>query len=300
LKHCFPKKAIKTGEGYTKIQSQLWHSNVSVKSILYQLATTYSVIDPTITSPSAPSDDAVPARDDELDEIEQDLSLRDSSETQGEATQYALSKVGKGTKGKFKKFCNDDRLDKIRRNQRTLNHIPKLMSSYKDEETTAPTSAKSITQKLPEQRATRSSKKKGIKRKTRSMSAQSGDVVAVDVSGGAKKKSATDADESSSEPTKKKKRSLPRCVLCTELSTGEEYKSIPQTATYCPTCTVHLCPRVIGKSKFSCYEKWHRVKDLKQLLRCKGVTPKTSKPLRTSPRKQNAPSTSPLKKKPSS
>ena len=71
---------------------------------------------------------------------------------------------------------------------------------------------------------------------------------------------------------------MPRCVLCTAESYGQgkaAYNKVSRTYMYFPTCMVNLCVNAKGNRKYSCYDRWHNVKEggLKGLLRCQNVTP---------------------------
>ena len=110
----------------------------------------------------------------------------------------------------------------------------------------------------------------------------------------------SESGEASSEsPKNKKKKESPysssvRCVLCTKIhGSALAY----QTKYRCPTCCVFLC-RIEGRgrSKTSCFEKWHSVTKLDQLCKKKTVQP-AQQPTRTSPRRPKKPRTSPRKTK---
>merc|ERR1711933_201214 len=85
-------------------------------------------------------------------------------------------------------------------------------------------------------------------------------------------------------PKKKKtdRKESTRCALCVGLLGSSKAK---KTVYFCPTCGVYLCNRRRGKSKSTCFKKWHTCTHLGSLT--KKNTAMTPAP-RTSPRRKKA------------
>ena len=215
MKHCFPTVNVPYGMGYGKIQSSLWHSNLTVKDVLYDLGSNYVIINPVRGFARSPACGDCSSATYVQHGIDMELTARDRRQWQMKARNYCQEKCGLGKRYKFKKFCSDDLLQKIRLD-RTLTHIPKSQGCFKEV----------------------------------AMTNQS----------------------------KKPRRSATRCLMCSTFAvTPEEKKRISKTIFYCSTCSVHLCIKPKGKAKFSCFQRWHHVKNLTQVLTVKKATPKRKK-----------------------
>ena len=115
-KHCFPSKEVPKGQGYTQIQSHLWHlgKSYTMKEVLYQLATTYTVRNKISgLIPGSP----MPGKSN--DETLTTLTQRGLSSWQSTALDHTLGIQQK--RNKFKQFCINEVLDNIRKDYR-LNH----------------------------------------------------------------------------------------------------------------------------------------------------------------------------------
>ncbi len=136
-KHCFPLKPVPVGNVYSRIQVHLGHlgKEYTLKEVLLKIATTYTIIHPVLSVvPGSP----MPGRlllcdgNDDDDEIQNRLSRRGLSTWQKEAILYTR-KMLDGKRGKFKRFCNDEDLNRIRLDTQ-LNHAQTTVStanSYK-------------------------------------------------------------------------------------------------------------------------------------------------------------------------
>ena len=119
-RHCFPSKTVPKGQGYTKIQSHLWHlgKGFTVKEVLYQLATTYTVrnkiLGRKLGSP-------MPGTEDSDDGVGSSLTQREISSCQSKAFSYVRSIREK--RNKFKLFCKDETLAHIRTDRRLIHTI---------------------------------------------------------------------------------------------------------------------------------------------------------------------------------
>jgi hypothetical protein len=227
LKHCFPAKPPPTGKGYAAIQSHHKHMRVSMKDILFELASTYKIMNPIRgIVPGSPEGNACI-----LPNIANDIDRRLEMENSGwqkKASQYVKERITPESRYKLKKFIDDEMLNKIRLDK-TLFHLPKSHGSYIDSKTGRPTSI-------------------GKKAKEKLYQVQT---------------EATEADISTEKVMKKIRKCPPRCVVCCAMADPKDkgYK-ITQTTLYCCTCLVSLCTKRKGNRRASCFEIFHQIQDL--------------------------------------
>ena len=248
-KHCFPSKQMPKGKGYTKIQSFLWNlpKDFSVKEVLFKLATTYTIINPVLgLTPRSPLKDGTTCEICSDNDIETTTG-RGMSTAQTEAAAYVGTIENK--RNKFKLFCNDAMLDRIRLDSK-LDHTQRSIgvgsSGKKLKEQVA---AKAQSSKKRKQTGYKDDRK--TKNKKRKQAGSKGTTVRVKPSTG--------------------RISSPRCVLCVATIGGAEAS---QTMYRCTTCGVHLCIVPKKNRRYSCFDKWHNVKDLSSLTKDATVTPK--------------------------
>jgi len=80
-------------------------------------------------------------------------------------------------------------------------------------------------------------------------------------------------------PAKKYQRvQSPKCALCVWIDGSRTAK---RSVWRCPICGVHLCIKVRGKAKKSCWDRWHKCSCLGSIAKVE----KPKKPTRKSPRK---------------
>ena len=117
-RHCFPSKTVPKGQGYTKIQSHLWHlgKGFTVKEVLYQLATTYTVWNKILGQKMG---SPMPGTEDSDDGVGSSLTQQEILSYQSKAFSYIHSIRDK--RNKFKLFCKDETLARIRADHR-LHH----------------------------------------------------------------------------------------------------------------------------------------------------------------------------------
>ena len=253
---------------------------MTAKDILHSLATTYR-IDNVMCKPTDEAELEGSKIDDSDDISVEVLPHRQQTEKQKKAIEYCKEKVGKGKRNKFHKFDSDERLDGIRKDV-SLCHTALSLGTYKSggKDVSSSTNTRSSTKKKKSVGGSSSSvKKKGVGSKD-------------DASTTRKKKrkrdSSIDAGEDSGSEdttTPKTTRNLPRCILCTALESNSNNAS--RSIWYCQTCHVHLCITVKGKKRTTCFDRFHKARELKSLLKDATVAPK--KPIkqatRSSPRK---------------
>jgi hypothetical protein len=128
LKHCFPSKPAPNGKGYSAIQNHHKHLKCSMKDVLFELASTYKMMNPIRgVVPGSP----FLQREGGLcntDVIDAKIASEQSDWTK-EATTYVRDRITPDSRYKLKKFIDDEKLNCIRLDA-TLFHIPKSDGSY--------------------------------------------------------------------------------------------------------------------------------------------------------------------------
>ncbi|KAL7546478.1 hypothetical protein ACHAWF_009809 [Thalassiosira exigua] len=288
-RHCFALKQPSTDQGFRAIQSHLWHLKISVHNVLHELATTYTIINPMTGIALEPLEPI-------NEEIYNHLSLRSLSVLKKSHGSIVLSMLAQESMISLEYFI---RLDK------RLSHLPKSLGSYVDPKQPNASIARTATRSssgsgkkkktvtstnksLRDNKRTTSggeieSGNTSVRRNTCSMNPQldnGADVYSppkkrsrpVEVGDEKDDKGKTTADVGAQ---KKKRISVSRCVLCIALtSIPEEKKKVSRSVNYCQTCLVHLCTSLKPRQKYSCFERWHAVKNLDTLLRNQILTPK--------------------------
>ena len=232
-----------------------------MKEVLLKLATTYTVrnqikgLIPGSPMPGAAAGNTDDGDDESVDDEVGAKSRRGLQSWQSQALEKIRSIEGR--RNKFKLFCKDQVLERIRYDSR-LNHAPISIadSSAKKKKAAAPKPSGSA----------KSNEEGNEESKT-------------------EKEGKEDNNEETSEEKKKsvRKHSSPRCALCVGLmGSAKAY----QTVYSCRTCGVYLCVGTHGTNKKSCFEKWHSVKCLGSLLKDNSVNAGVKQPVRKSPRKK--------------
>jgi hypothetical protein len=92
LKHCFPTKQPPSGKGYSALQRHHKHLNISMKDILFELATNYKIMNPIRgIVPGSPFKDQVHVSC-AVDEIDKQLEIG-NSEWQKKASSYVKERI---------------------------------------------------------------------------------------------------------------------------------------------------------------------------------------------------------------
>ena len=230
LKHCFPKKSPPVGKGYAAIQHHHKHLKISLKDVLFELASSYKLFNPIRgVVPYSPIR-GNPERTENADDINM-MVEEDLSEWMKEATAYVKERITPDSRYKLRKFITDEKLNRIRLDK-TLFHLPKSHGSYVD----ARTGRRTI---------------RGANAKER--------VIALNV-----------MDRENDTPTagkvSKVRKCPPRCILCCAINDPTNKGSkITQTTIYCSICLVSLCTKRIGNRKTTCFECFHQIQDLSEI-----------------------------------
>ena len=132
LKHCFPTKPSPSGQGYGAIQHHHKHLKMSMKDVLFELATSNKLMHPVRgIVPGLPFQSNEQEQSD--DNIDKKISAEDSQWTKM-ATKYVKECITPDSRYKLRKFIEDDMLNRIQLDK-TLFHIPKSHGSYVDART---------------------------------------------------------------------------------------------------------------------------------------------------------------------
>jgi hypothetical protein len=230
LKHCFPKTPAPIGKGYTAIQSHYKHLKMTMKDVLFQLASGYRIMNPIRgLLPNSPLK-GMSGVGTNADDIDMHLE-EENSEWQRKASAYVKERITENSRYKLKKFRDDATLNKIRMD-RTLFHIPKSLGSYIDTRTGRPTSS-------------------GKRAKEKNISSQ---------------ENMEESGQSSQHTVRKIRKCPPKCVVCCALADPKDKDSkITQTTIFCSTCLVSLCIKKKANRRSSCFEIFHQVGDLSYL-----------------------------------
>ena len=133
LKHCFPAKSPTRGSGYSAIQCQNHRSEVTMKDVLYQLASSYKLMNPIRgVIPVSPTR-TIGVSEMQQDVIDQNLE-KERSTWYKEATKYVKERIKPESRYKLSKYIEDPTLNKIRYD-RSLFHVPHSVGSYVDAKT---------------------------------------------------------------------------------------------------------------------------------------------------------------------
>jgi hypothetical protein len=133
MKHCFPTRKPPAGRGYAAVKNHQKQLKISMKDILFELASSYKVMNPIRgILPGSPLMVKGNTTSHE-DEIDKQLETA-NSEWQKDATKYVRECITPDSRYKLKKFIDDEMLNKIRLDK-TLFHIPKSKGSYIDSRT---------------------------------------------------------------------------------------------------------------------------------------------------------------------
>jgi len=146
-KHCFPSKPIPKGQGYSKIQSHLWHlgKEFTLKEVVHKLATTYTVHNqikgmiPGLPMPGKSANEEDGSDDDA------EPSRRGLSSLQSQALAYIRGVQNKCYK--FSLFCKDELLERVCSTDARLNHSQVSLSVINSGKKRKPSSAKQSSQK---------------------------------------------------------------------------------------------------------------------------------------------------------
>ena len=128
LKHCFPAMIPPKGKGHAAVQNHHKHLKISMKDILFELATSYKIINPIrgIVPGCSPLLQKIDLSDD-VDKIDKQLETL-NSEWQKEAAKCAKEHITPDSHCKLKKFIDDNRLNMIWLDK-TLFHVTKSQGS---------------------------------------------------------------------------------------------------------------------------------------------------------------------------
>ena len=216
LKHCFPAKTPTRGSGYSMIQRQNHRSEFTMKDVLYQLASSYKLMNPIRgVIPVSPTR-TIGVSGIQHDIINQNLE-KEQSTWYKEATKYVKERIKPDSRYKLRKYIDDPTLNKIRYD-RSLFHVPHSVGSYVDAKTG--------------------------------------------------KRTCNGKNAKQNETVSKIRRCGPRCIVCVAIADPDDKDAkISQTTTICSTCLVPLCNKKIGNRKTTCFERFHQVSDLSQLVR---------------------------------
>jgi hypothetical protein len=229
LKHCYPPKTIPSGKGYSAIQQHHKHMKTSMKDILFELATSFKLMNPVRgVVPGSPFNtrEAVANLPDRIDA----RIASEQSRWAKEATAYVKERITPDSRYKLKKFIDDKKLNQIRLDK-TLFHYPKSHGSYVD----AKTGRRTI---------------RGCKAKERIASTN---------------ENADSEDDSGAKLTKIRK-CPPRCIVCCAINDRKSKDTkITQTTIHCSICLVSLCTKRIANRKTTCFERFHQIQDLSDL-----------------------------------
>ena len=163
------------------------------------------------------------------------MVAEDLSEWMKEATAYVKECITPDSRYKLRKFITDEKLNRIRLDK-TLFHLPKSHGSYVD----AQIGRKTI---------------RGTKAKERGMSSN---------------EKANGNDASSDGKVTKARKCPPRCIICCAVSDPKDKGlKITQMTLYCSICLISLCTKMIGNRRTTCFEQFHQIRDLSNLIRHK-------------------------------
>ncbi len=127
LKHCFPTKPAPIGKGFASIQLHHKHLKISMKDMLFQLATSYKLMNPIRgIVPGSPSMNITGKHAE--DDIDVKIAAEDSQWTKT-AIAYVKERITPDSQYKLKKIIDDETLNGIRLDK-TLFHVPKSHGSY--------------------------------------------------------------------------------------------------------------------------------------------------------------------------
>jgi hypothetical protein len=230
LKHCFPARVPPTGKGYLAIQNHHKHLKISMRDVLFELATMFKILNPirgiVPNSPITQESVDVPSEDD----IDKHLTNA-NSDWQKKAANYVKDKITPDSRYKLKKFVDDEMLHKIRLDK-TLFHIPKSTGSYVDSRTGRLTA-------------------NGKRAKEKQVPAKGDN---------------DDEDDSPGPMARKIRNCPPKCIVCCAIADPKDKNTkISQTTIHCSLCLVALCIKKKGNRKASCFEIFHQIDDLNRL-----------------------------------
>ena len=226
LKHCFPSKPAPNGKGYSAIQNHHKHLKCSMKDVLFELASTYKLMNPIRgVVPGSPFCQRV-KKPCNTDVIDAKIAAEQSDWTK-EAITYVRDCIKPDSCYKLKKFIEDEKLNRIRLDS-SLFHIPRSDGSYVNAKTGRRT--------------------KNGNRARQKIVGQSGE------------------EEAHEGMVAKVRRCPPRCIICCATNDPKNEDSrIAKTTIYCSVCLVHLCTRRPDNRQTTCFERFHQIQDLSDL-----------------------------------
>ena len=206
------------------IQNHHKHLKSSMKDVLFELASTYKLMNPIRgvlpRSPFRRNPETIENADDVDMMVTEDLS-----EWMKEAAAYVKECITPDSQYKLKKFIDDGKLNRIWLDN-TLFHLPKLHGSYVD----ARTGRRTI---------------RGAKAKERIV---------------ASKDKAHGNEALTGGKVAKVRKCPPRCIVCCAINDPKNKDSkITQTTIHCSICLVSLCTKRIGNRKTNCFERFHQI-----------------------------------------
>ena len=112
LKNCFPEKSPTCGSGYSVIQRQNHRSEFTMKDVLYQLASSYKLMNQIHgVIPVSPTQ-TTGVSGFQHDAIDQNLEKKRLTQYK-EATKYVKERIKPESRYKLKKYTEDPTLNKI-------------------------------------------------------------------------------------------------------------------------------------------------------------------------------------------